>query len=727
MADVVITHSYMLRRDPKQWNDGAPYPPLATILAAACIRASGRSVALFDTQLATSTDGFAAMLERERPTTVVVYDDGFNYLTKMCLTNMREVAIELLQGGKAHGCTTVMWSSDATDHAEHYLRSGADAVIIGEAERTVLDVLDRIDANRPLDDVPGLALLRNDVVMRTLPRDVMRALDELPMPAWDLVDVEAYRAFRKQHGKRFSLNVATTRGCPFKCNWCAKPIYGTRYTSHTAQRIADEVTFLHERYAPDHLWFCDDIFGLKPGWVAAFADILTARCIRIPFTIQSRADLLLSDATVADLARAGCERVWLGAESGSQRILDAMDKGITVDEIHRAVAQLRAHNISPALFLQFGYPGETMEDIAATIAMVRELAPDEIGVSVTYPLPGTALYERVRHELTEKANWTDSDELMMMFKNTYDADFYRTLQRHVHTVLRREQGRRALRSSRWMRDHWKRAALLPYYALNEERAARAFSAQAPVFDALETENTIVQWMRQRVYDVADRYFTTGDTVLELNAGTGIDAERFASRGIRITPTDAAPGMVEQLRSKMRPYDIEPIHCSYTDLRSLGDRTFDHAFSNFGGLNCTDQLDVVLHDLAAFLPPDGTVVMSIMPPYSLWEFAAVFRGHGRRAFRRLRRGGAPSNVEGVSFTSTYYSVAAIERMARPYFTLEHAEPLGLLTPPPHHGAWSARWPTMAAWSMRVDSALRHLRPAASLADHAIVVLRRTSTR
>jgi len=730
MADVVLTHSYMLRRDPKQWNDGAPYPPLATIQVAACLRASGRSVALFDTQLQASTADFKAFLEREKPHTVVVYDDGFNYLTKMCLTNMREVAFELLQGGKDVGCTTIVWSSDATDHAELFLANGADVVMIGEAERTLLELLDRIDASKTIDgvdDVDGIALMRNGAVLRTRPREIMRSLDELPLPAWDLVDVDAYRAFRTQHGKPFSLNVVTTRGCPFKCNWCAKPIYGTRYTSYSPQRIADEVTMLHERYAPEHIWFCDDIFGLKPGWVAAFADILEARGIRIPFTIQSRADLLVKDATVANLARAGCERVWIGAESGSQRILDAMDKGITVEEIRAAVAMARTHAISPALFLQFGYPSENMGDIRATINMVRELAPDEIGVSVSYPLPGTAFYESVRHELTEKSNWSDSDELMLMFKNTYDADFYRKLQRHVHTVLRREQGRRAMRSPRWMRRHWKRAALLPYYAANEERAERAFSAQAPVFDALETENAIVQWMRARTYRVAEHYFAPGDAVLELNAGTGIDAAHFASQGIRITPTDAATGMVEQMREKLSPLGIEPIHCAYTNLATLGERRFDHAFSNFGGLNCTDQLDVVLHDLAALLPSNGIVVMSVMPPYSLWEFASLLRGHGRRAFRRLRRGGAPSHVEGVVFTSTYYSVAAIKRMAQPFFTLEHAEPLGLITPPPHHGAWSRRMPRLASWCMRTDDVLRAFRPAASFADHAIVVLRRTRIR
>jgi radical SAM superfamily enzyme YgiQ (UPF0313 family) len=197
----------------------------------------------------------------------------------------------------------------------------------------------------------------------------------------------------------------------------------------------------------------DDIFGLKPGWVEEFASLVKAENIRFRFKIQSRVDLLLQDNTVASLAKAGCETVWVGAESGSQKILDAMDKGTRVEQITEATKQLKKHGIKPAFFLQFGYPGETREDIDATLKMVARLMPDDIGVSVSYPLPGTKFYDRVADQLRAggKANWKDSDELAVMFQSTFQAPFYKELQRYLHKRFRLKQGL----------DAWKRFTQAP--------------------------------------------------------------------------------------------------------------------------------------------------------------------------------------------------------------------------------------------------------------------------
>lgn len=440
MSDILFTHSYMLRLDPKQLRLRRPYPPLGTIQAAACVRATGRTVALHDVMHSTSHSDFLASLDSHQPTTVVVYDDGFNYLTKMCLTNMRHEAFAMLAAARARGCRTVMASSDANDHSDVYLRAGADVVLLGEAEATLLDVLDAMDAGLEIQAILGTATLQNDVVIRTPKRPVMTDLDALPFPAWDLIDIAPYRSMWQASAGALSINIATTRGCPFKCNWCAKPIYGNRYTSRSPQHVADELKIVQSLFQPAHVWFCDDIFGLKPGWVQQFADIVETRGLRIPFTIQSRADLLVKDDTVAALARAGCAKVWLGAESGSQRVLDAMDKGITVQQIHESVGALRTRGIKPALFLQFGYLGETRSDIDATILMVRTLLPDDIGISVSYPLPGTGFHETVLELIGPKANWSDSDDLALMFRSTYRPQFYRRLHRFVHHDLRARQG-----------------------------------------------------------------------------------------------------------------------------------------------------------------------------------------------------------------------------------------------------------------------------------------------
>jgi radical SAM superfamily enzyme YgiQ (UPF0313 family) len=265
----------------------------------------------------------------------------------------------------------------------------------------------------------------------------MKDLDALPFPAWDLVDMEPYRNMWMKHAGYFSMNMGTTRGCPFKCNWCAKPIYGNRYNVRSPEHVVAELLMLKEKYNYDHIWFCDDIFGLKPGWVNTFVTLVEKNKLHFKFKMQGRVDLLLQENNIKDLARAGCNNIWMGAESGSQKILDAMDKGTTVAQIYEATRLLKKTGINPSFFIQFGYLGETLADIEKTIAMINELLPHEIGISVSYPLPGTGFYEKVKDQLKGKTNWTDSDELALMFSNTYKPAFYKQLHAYVHKTYRK--------------------------------------------------------------------------------------------------------------------------------------------------------------------------------------------------------------------------------------------------------------------------------------------------
>lgn len=438
MKKILFSHSYFLRFDPKQWATGEPYAPLGTLYAAAVMREKGFQVSLFDTMFAHSAEEVIEPIQNNRPDFFVIYDDGFNYLTKMCLTNMREAAFTMSRLAKERGCTVIVSSSDSTDHYEQYLNEGADYVLLGEAEQTLLELTDCIINNKnniPL--VRGIAFLQNGNLVKTMKRPVMKDLDSLPLPAWDLVDMEPYRQSWLKHAGYFSMNIGTTRGCPFKCNWCAKPIYGNRYNSRSPENVVRELLFLKEKYHFDHIWFCDDIFGLKPGWIHEFADLVEKHRLPLKFKIQARADLLMQEDNIKSLARAGCDNIWMGAESGSQKVLDAMDKGIEVEQIYAATKLLKKYAIKPSFFIQFGYPGETKEDIAKTIRMINELLPHSIGISVSYPLPGTAFYEKVKGELMEKSNWTDSDELKLMFKNTYQPAFYKQLHRYVHKTYRK--------------------------------------------------------------------------------------------------------------------------------------------------------------------------------------------------------------------------------------------------------------------------------------------------
>jgi anaerobic magnesium-protoporphyrin IX monomethyl ester cyclase len=204
--------------------------------------------------------------------------------------------------------------------------------------------------------------------------------------------------------------------------------------------VVDEIEFLMKTYKPNYFWMCDDIFGLKPGWVQEFRTQLKQRNIKIRYKIQSRVDLLLQEDTLNALAESGVDTVWVGAESGSQKILDAMDKGTRVEEIYQATRLMKEKGIKVAFFLQFGYLGETEQDIKSTIEMVRTLMPDEVGISVSYPLPGTKFYEKVKDQMREKQNWTDSDDLMVMFQSTFTKQYYKELHRYVHAVYRREKG-----------------------------------------------------------------------------------------------------------------------------------------------------------------------------------------------------------------------------------------------------------------------------------------------
>lgn len=463
---VLFTHSYFLRFDPKQWKLQQPYPPLGTIYAAALLRENGYSVSLFDVMFAESPEEIQAPLEKEMPDVLVIYDDGFNYLTKMCLTNMREAAFRMSELARQRGCKILVCSSDSTDHYEKYLDAGADAVILGEGEMGLLETVNLLrDGGTDFAGLKGLAYRQDGATIRTDKRPVIRDLDLLPAPAWDLVNIQPYQRAWSQHGY-FAINMATTRGCPYKCNWCAKPIYGNRYHSHSPKGKAEELQYLVENFGASYVWFCDDIFGLKPGWVQEFADEIEQRQLKIKFKIQSRADLLLKDDTIEALARAGCDEVWLGAESGSQKILDAMDKGITVEQIHTSRKMLGKHGIRTAFFLQFGYLGETQEDIQATFKMLARTMPDDIGVSVSYPLPGTKFYDKVAHELKEKTNWEDSDELALMFRNHHSPEYYKRLHRFVHKHYRKLQGYESLgRLFKGLVDRHslRRIASIPYY------------------------------------------------------------------------------------------------------------------------------------------------------------------------------------------------------------------------------------------------------------------------
>jgi anaerobic magnesium-protoporphyrin IX monomethyl ester cyclase len=463
MSNILFTHSYYYKLDSKQWKNKMPFPPLGTLYAASLLRKNGFNIDLFDTNLLDTPKSIISKLTANQPNYLVIYDDGFNYLTKMCLTNMREACFEMIQLAKKYNCKIIVSSSDATDHYEKYIEKGADYIIQGEGEITLSELITHLEENKSVESINGIVYKNESVIKVNPKRAVLQNLDELPLPAWDLVDMNSYKEVWKQSKQEFTLNLATTRGCPYKCNWCAKPIYGNRYNAHSPEYIVKEIAYLKEQFGVTRFWMCDDIFGLKPNWVQELNVELKTNNLKISYYIQSRVDLLLKEDTIDVLAESGLEEVWVGAESGSQKILDAMDKGTQVEDIYEATHLLQQKNIRVALFLQFGYLTENQEDIKKTIQMVKELKPDNIGISVSYPLPGTKFYDKVKDDLKLKANWTDSDDFDMMFQGTYSSNYYKKLQRFVHKEFRKSQGIQNLKNFSFSKNKIKSILKLGYY------------------------------------------------------------------------------------------------------------------------------------------------------------------------------------------------------------------------------------------------------------------------
>jgi anaerobic magnesium-protoporphyrin IX monomethyl ester cyclase len=440
MLSILVAHSYFLRLDPKQFQRAKPYPPLATLQVAALLRRSGHSVALFDAMLAEGLGDYRRCLERRAPQLLVVYEDNFNFLSKMCLGAMRRAACEMIGMAHARGARVIVAGSDASDAPEPYLSAGADAVLVGEGLEALGQLVQRLDVSPALEGVrlvTGISGVSGSGDLAARDQATARGRDAVRpgLPAWDLVDMDAYRrAWRGAHGY-FSLNMAASRGCSFRCAWCAKPIWGNRYLQREPQEVAAEMLHLKHEFAPDHIWFADDIFGFRVDWVRAFARATHAGGGPVPFTIQTRADLL-SPAMAAALREGGCREVWLGAESGSQRVLDAMNKGVKVAEIHAARARLKAEGIRVGFFIQLGYLGEQLEDILATRELIDVACPDDIGISVSYPLPGTAFYEQVKAQLGAQTHWQDSNDLAMMFRGTYGSKFYRAARDLLHEQVK---------------------------------------------------------------------------------------------------------------------------------------------------------------------------------------------------------------------------------------------------------------------------------------------------
>jgi anaerobic magnesium-protoporphyrin IX monomethyl ester cyclase len=415
MPDLLLTHGYFMFDDPKELQILKPYAPLGVLYLCSHLRAQGFDVEVFDTTFSTR-DVLFQHLRTEKPSVLGVYA---NLMT-------RRNVVDILRVAREAGWRTVVGGPEPGAYAQEYLQAGADCVVFGEGELTMAELLMalRHGSADSLTQVAGIAFLEADGTMhQTQPRAQIPNLDAQPWPAREAIDIQRYvKTWKDAHGQG-SVSFITARGCPYKCRWCSHQVFGMSHRRRDPLLVVDEVEWLLQRYSPDMVWVADDVFTIHHGWIRSYAGEMKRRGLHIPFECISRADRLNEEMTDL-LAELGCFRIWIGSESGSQRILDAMERGVKVEQVQKAVELCRTRGIQSGMFLMWGYEDEQMPDIEATIQHVKRSQPDIFFTTVAYPIKGTPYYERTRDRLVQPQSWAQSSDRELKIKGRHSRKFY---------------------------------------------------------------------------------------------------------------------------------------------------------------------------------------------------------------------------------------------------------------------------------------------------------------
>ena len=426
MPDLLLTHGYFLYEDPKELKIMKPYVPLGILYICSHLRSKGFDVEVFDSTFASPQD-LVRHLQTEPPSVLGVYA---NLMT-------RKRVVEIVRIARQAGWKTIVGGPEPGAYVREYLDAGADVVVIGEGEITMEELLVvlRENSGSALAKVNGIAFLSEGRIQQTAPREQIADLDAQPWPARDAIDVMRYvRTWRDAHGQG-SLSFITARGCPYRCRWCSHQVFGMTHRRRKPIAVVDEVEWLLSTYHPDMVWIADDVFTIHHGWLRQYTAEMRRRGLRIPFECISRADRL-NEEVVDLLAELGCFRLWVGSESGSQRILNAMERGVTVEQVQSAVSTCKTRGIQTGMFLMWGYDGEELEDIEATIEHVKRSDPDIFFTTIAYPIKGTPYYQRVADSLVELKPWAVTSDREITLRGRRPARFYefadRLLRDEVH-------------------------------------------------------------------------------------------------------------------------------------------------------------------------------------------------------------------------------------------------------------------------------------------------------
>ncbi len=438
--NLLLTHAYFLQQDRHEQQLMRPYPPLGLLYISAYLKAHGTEVAVFDTTFS-SRHEFRRHLQRTRPRIVGIY---VNLMT-------RASALQTISDCREFGSIVVVGGPEPAGYADEYLTAGADVVVDGEGEITLRELVPHLLEHgvADLDAIDGI-IYRPDTSngadqrapVRTAARAQISDLDTLPDPDREAIDIDRYVDVWRTHHGAGSVSLITARGCPYKCNWCSHSVFGFSHRRRSPVRVADELEHIVSRYRPDQVWYADDVFTINHRWLHEYGDELERRGLRVPFETISREDRLDTES-IARLASMGCRRLWVGAESGSQRVLDAMQRQTDAPRVEQIVHELQQHGIEVGLFIMLGYEGERMSDIEETVAFLKRARPDRFVTTVAYPIRGTKYYQRVSDRLVVPQSWATSTDRDISVRGRHSDRFYRCATRWMVNEVERAR----LRSS----------------------------------------------------------------------------------------------------------------------------------------------------------------------------------------------------------------------------------------------------------------------------------------
>ena len=413
---IILTHTYFLFEDDKEQSIMRPYAPLGLLYISSYLNENNVKNYVYDSTFYSKPKQLKFIKEKQ-PKAIAIYT---NLMTKINVIKL----VKTLKINPDYGFPKVILGGpDITYNLDNYLNTGVDYLIIGEGEETTLELYNAIINDNDVSEINGIAYKEDNEVVRTAPRMRMKSLKDLPLPNRSAIPVEKYLDTWKTHHGQSSMTVSTQRGCPYTCKWCSTAVYGQSYRRRPANKVAEELKSLKTTYNPDSIWFVDDVFTVSHKWIKEFhAEVIKQDAV-IPFECITRAERL-NDEILHLLKEVGCYRIWIGAESGSQKIIDAMDRRVDVNVVKKAIQDTNALGMETGTFIMVGYPGEDLDDIKATTQYLKDANPTHFTITVAYPIKGTSLYNEVEERITEKPDWDTSTDREIDFKRTYSRKFY---------------------------------------------------------------------------------------------------------------------------------------------------------------------------------------------------------------------------------------------------------------------------------------------------------------